>query len=672
MLETTLMKKIGFKVVRKLKVVRAYAPQRRIDDAELLREIGADNTALRFRQFPPLFSGLTDSKLTNYISKRFSAECECAISVARNAARNRFDLLGSGLVDLGPQIDWLTDFKSGKSWDKRDYRLQKVVNLNDNSDVKVPWELSRCNHFLPMALAHAISGDESYPIAFANQVISWSEQNAYLQTVNWSCPMDTAIRCINWLTAFQIFAVRHKFSPEFESLLTVELYKGGKSIFENLEKAGDAHNTNHYLTNLLGLLFLGELFRNTTRPNNWRSFAVAEFEREMMAQIDSDGLDYESSLPYHGLVTEVMLLAYYLSTKSDFSFSQEFCVKLGAMAANLARFTDKDGLVENFGDNDDGRIFKMFWRTPRDYRDIVGLGVSILRDCNLPQSADIPERIAMGIDVVERNDDDLQPRSSVRLTESGICQMRSKDLTVNFFANPIGTAGLGNHKHNDLLSFTLNYQGAPIFVDPGSYVYTVDEELRNQFRSTRSHNTVVVDGCEQNRMVGGLLFLLRTDGTPRISEWKSNAEFDLVTAEHDCYSRLDDPVVHRRSLYLCKITQTVLVRDELAGKGPHRLEFNFHIDDMKIEAVEHHLIQIKPENSVAGLLFANCDAASRFQISTDWISPSYGVKYPAMSVTQAYEGKLPYKTVFGITPIDSADIEATQRQFDHLRAKLQW
>ena len=672
MIETTLIKKIGFKVVRKLKVVRAFVPQRRVDDAALLREIGAENIAAYWERMPQIFPGLNQNKFLSQITKHFPADCDRAINVARNAARNRFDLLGSGLIDLGMHIDWLTDFKSGKSWERRDYRLQKLVNLNDNSDVKIPWELSRCNHFLPMALAHAISGDELYAVAFANQVISWSEQNEYLQTVNWSCPMDTAIRCMNWLVAYQIFSQKHEFNQEFTTYLTVELYKGGKSIFENLERAGDGHNTNHYLTNLLGLLYLGEFFRATTRSNSWRAFAISEMESEMQAQVDADGIDYESSLPYHGLVTEMILLAQQLSTRSDFAFSSEYCRKLSRMVEHLARFSDKDGLVENFGDNDDGRVFKMFWRTPRDYRDVLSVGAATLADCALPEVFDTPERICCTHDISRQSNETRVEWESVHLADSGICQLRSKDLTLNFFANPIGTAGLGNHKHNDLLSFTLHFQGAPVFVDPGSYVYTVNEEWRNQFRSTRSHNTVVVDGSEQNRMVGGLLFLLRSDGTPRLCEWKSNAEFDLAIADHDCYSRLDDPVVHRRSVYLCKLTQTILIRDELIGSAAHSVEFNFHVDDMKIEMLEQHLVQIKPKHSDSGLLFANCDADSRFQIGTDWVSPSYGVKYPAMSIAHSYRGQLPYSTVFGISIIDSGKIEAAQVKLDNLRTKLQW
>ncbi|MBK7092137.1 MAG: hypothetical protein IPH59_10550 [bacterium] len=50
--------------------------------------------------------------------------------------------------------------------------------------------------------------------------------------------------------------------------------------------------------------------------------------------------------------------------------------------------------------------------------------------------------------------------------------------------------------------------------------------------------------AKQIRMVRGLLFLLRSDGTPKIIDWQSNDDFDLEVAEHDCYNRLDDAVTH--------------------------------------------------------------------------------------------------------------------------------
>jgi len=671
-METALVKRIGFKVIRKLKIVRAFVPQRRVDDDALIREIGSEHLVAALSRLPLILTGTSESKTLQRIEKSHPDDWSRMSEVAQNALRHRFDLLGSGLVDLGPRIDWCTDFKSGKSWDKRDYRLQKLVSLSDRSDVKIPWELSRCNHLLPMALSYFKNGDDSYPNEFANQVVSWAEGNEYLQTVNWSCPMDTAIRCINWLVAYQTFAQQHRFSEEFSKFLTVELYKGAKSIYENLEVTGDGHNTNHYLTNLLGLLYLGEVFGKTIRANSWRQFAIDGFEKEMLAQINSDGLDYESSLPYHGLVTEIFLMAYLLSTKCDFQFSEQFRNRLSLMVMNLDRFSGADGLVDNFGDNDDGRILKLFWRKGRDYRDIVDLGMSLLPGTRTNPTMTTPEYACFGLSTPKVSEAAGTHLDSVHLAESGICQMRSRDFTLNFYANPVGTAGLGNHKHNDLLSFTLAHRGTPVFVDPGSFEYTVDEDVRNQYRSTSSHNTVAVDGCEQNRMVRGLLFLLRSDGTPKIIDWQSNDDFDLVVAEHDCYNRLDDAVTHRRSIYQCKSSQAILIHDHVHGRSSHRLQFNFHVDNMRIEALENYLIHFKPASSESGLLFANCDETKPFQIGTNWISPSYGVKYPAISLSTEFESQLPYSTTFAIMPRTECNPMETMMQIRKLRQKLQW
>lgn len=671
-METALAKKIGFKVVRKLKIVRAFVPQRRISDEIFTNEIGAERIAAALHSFPNLLHGLTDSKSLKAIAHDFSEDLERANVSTRNALRHRFDLLGSGLVDLGQRIDWCTDFKSGKSWEKKDFRLQRLVNLRDNSDVKIPWELSRCNHFLPMAIAYLDSGDESFRVEFENQVLSWSEQNEYLQTVNWSCPMDTAIRCINWLLAMKVFSTKKKFNDDFVRTLMIELYKGGKSIFENLEKTGDGNNTNHYLSDLLGLLYLGQLFKDCSRLNNWRKFAISELEREILTQIDDDGLDYESSLPYHGLVTEIFLLAYQLSKAVGFEFSDSYQSRLRKMVTQLARFTGNDGLVENFGDNDDGRILKLFCRQSRDYRDVIDLGHSLLAPPEfLP--ARTPEKIAFfGQTKSAPAKENVTGFGSILFENSGICQMRSQEMTVNFFANPIGTAGLGNHKHNDLLSFTLRYKGIPIFVDPGTFVYTADEQLRNEFRSTLNHNTVTIDDFEQNRMVGGLLFLLRTDGTPKILEWQSNERFDLIVAEHNGYERLDEPAKHRRSLYFDKRNQFVLIRDEIEGAGSHKADFNFNLDKVTIETLDKGCLKLNMADGAGCLIFGVLDSDTGFRVGNSWISPSYGVKYPGIRISHSTNSALPVTRIFGIASTGVLDSDQFRQHAGEIRKSLGW
>ena len=81
------------------------------------------------------------------------------VARADEVAAHRFDLLGSGPTELGPEIDWLTDFKSGRRWPLHHGSLLRLA-YGDGSDIKVPWELSRCQHLAsevrPQQFAHAV------------------------------------------------------------------------------------------------------------------------------------------------------------------------------------------------------------------------------------------------------------------------------------------------------------------------------------------------------------------------------------------------------------------------------------------------------------------------------------------------------------------------------------
>ena len=81
------------------------------------------------------------------------------------------------------------------------------------------------------------------------------------------------------------------------------------------------------------------------------------------------------------------------------------------------------------------------------------------------------------------------------------------------------------HKHNSRLSFELFAGDKSFIIDPGSYVYTADMEMRNLFRSTKYHNTVVVDDKEQNRFEDDELFAMNLDAAVNVNGW-------LVTENH--------------------------------------------------------------------------------------------------------------------------------------------
>jgi hypothetical protein len=674
-METAIFKKYGFRIMRKLDTFKALVPLPQPQEADFLNEMQIADPGALLDAFPQIFDGCRSESNLRTLRQDYPEMWQRLERQARGSLQHQFDLLGSRLFNLGEDIDWSLDFKSGKRWELRDYRLQKLVDLRDDSDVKVPWELSRCNHFPQLALSFLLTNDHSLAIEFENQVSSWRDGNPFERSINWTCAMETAFRCINWLLAYRMFSEQRRFGEEFKRTLAIELYKGGRFIRSNLEHSGLGFNSNHYLADLVGLLYLGELFKTTSYGQEWRVFALAELEKEIQHQINADGLDYESSLPYHGLVTEMLLYAYLLSQHSDFCFTEIFETSLQRMLANLTLFTQGDGTIMPFGDGDDGRLVKIYGREPRDFRDLIAIGGVLFGTPRPSDMGSVPERLLVfdpqHAEYQESKAIEPQP-TSFYYADSGICRLCSHDLTVHFFVNSVGTAGLGNHKHNDVLSFTLECRGKPILIDPGTFVYSADEQERNRFRSTLSHNTVAVDTYEQNRMVGGLLFMLRRDSRPEVVQWESNELHDLVVAENDGYCRFDDPVIHRRSLFLHKDTQVLLVRDELIAQGRHRLDFNFHCDRARITLLHHDLIRLQPDGGQVSVLMSCCESRLQLGITSNLVSPSYGVAHAGIVVAGSVKTMLPFTALFAFMPMTQLDAADVGEQIAAARRAAQW
>ena len=108
-------------------------------------------------------------------------------------------LLGSGDVELNP-IDWHTDFKTGFKWSPGTfYKKYMQEDIDTDSDVKVPRELSRAHHLLKLGLAYRLTNDQKYADVCVAQMKNWIDENPLMYSINWGCTMDVAIRAVNWI-----------------------------------------------------------------------------------------------------------------------------------------------------------------------------------------------------------------------------------------------------------------------------------------------------------------------------------------------------------------------------------------------------------------------------------------------------------------------------------------
>ena len=100
-------------------------------------------------------------------------------------------------------------------------------------------------------------------------------------------------------------------------------------------------------------------------------------------------------------------------------------------------------------------------------------------------------------------------------TASGYFVIRNLDDMLVVDCGEVGPDYQPGHAHCDTLSFELASDGRTIIVDSGVYDYE-DSEMRRYVRSTRAHNTAMVDGCEQSEIWGAFRVARRARPIQRI------------------------------------------------------------------------------------------------------------------------------------------------------------
>ena len=569
----------------------AHAARSRRSDLELLeRSVGADrlrSTVAQLRSGPWHFLVAPDGaeRRARALERELPGWTDRVIRDADRIRAGEVRLFSADAVDFrerrggAARFRWHEDLLRGYRWDTRTYH--KLVELPvGEADIKVPWELSRSQHLPALGMAYAATRDASYAAAVLEQVDDWIEHNPRGYGVNWVSAMDVAIRAVNWLWAYHLIAASPPLSDAFVARFLASLRAHGLHIERNVETYHAGITTNHTLADYVGLFYLGSALPQLREATRWRARGASGIEACMRSQVTADGVDFENSIPYHRLVTELFVAAYVLGLRTGYRFSSRFRERLERMLEFVDHYTRPDGLAPLIGDSDDGRVHifsRYFDWDPRDHRHLLSVGAALFDRSDLGRAAlDAPEAwedalwllgpsvFAQRATAAAGAQSDPGSRA---FPGAGRYVMRHRAHHAVFCADEVGTAGLGNHKHNDIFSFELSVDGTAIVADGGSFAYTGDPRWRDYFRSTAAHSTVSVDGSEQNEPRG--IFSLRADASVQVRRWRAVAGYDYVDATHTGFARLDPPVVHRRQFLLAREPFACLVLDSLLADGDH-------------------------------------------------------------------------------------------------------
>jgi hypothetical protein len=589
------------------------------------------------------FINVRDERLWTVYQAQFGDKVQTVIDDADTICRHEFNLLGSGIGCWGHPIDWHADPVSGYRWPKKYYfGLTSASKSSKGSDVKLPWELSRMQHLPTLGKAYRLTKDERYAREIVEQLSHWLIDNPCPYGVNWTCAMDVAIRIMNITWAYLLIEDDSAVTHDFRTRLATSIMQHGQFVLFNLEHSiqrdGSITNGNHYLTDIVGLLHLGLICPAYPMAETWKRVGLKALVEEMDRQVCADGGDFESSLPYHRLVLELFAAGALLCRSNGVSLPQRFWDKLEKMFEVVLFVTRPDGKVPQVGDADDGRLYILgdygSWdRT--DYRYVLSIGAVLFHRGDMKAHAGRfseeafwllgPSSLA-AFAALKAEEEDIGSR---QFRESGLYVMRAGNQYLLACCGAVGTAGVGNHKHNDIMSFELFAGDKAFIVDPGTYVYTRYPDWRNLFRSTQYHNTVVVDGQEQNRFEASNVFKMAADSAVIIHEWVSTPEKDWLDAEHTGYTRLAQPVRHRRTFLFKKWEGTWTITDLLTSESMRTVDWYVHLDHgIELMPVDEGMFRTQSKGTNL-VLAVDGDLHLTYSIVDGWVSRRYGHKLPA-------------------------------------------
>jgi hypothetical protein len=515
--------------------------------------------------------------LVSTCRERFPESVEMELAEAARLMTHRFTFLGH-TVDHGQRIAWSLDPVSGREWSRGLSFDIPYRGPNRLGDVKLPWELSKHQYFFTLGKAAWLAGDPSFAREVINQIDQWIEDNPYHRGVNWISALEVGVRAISWIMAYPFYA--EHCDAGSRSRLARSLASHMMFIDAGLSTGAFANN---HLIGEAAALVVGGLFLDCRQSRSWLEKGLAVFEEQMQRQVTSDGVHVERSPAYHRFVLDHYYLVGALLAANGRSLSSETLRGMERMTAFLMDVVAPDGRAPAFGDGDDARALWLRTESDSSCRSLLALGAVLFQRGDFKAAAHgLPEEVLwlLGVEGMERFlalPECVPNHGSVAYADGGYCVMRGgwsePDPVLVFDCGPLGHGPAG-HGHADALSFQLHTQGYTFLVDPGTFSYNLDYERRDVFRSTRAHNTVVVDGVNQSVPADRMSW--KTAARSDLKRWVTTPWIDVADGEHDGYARLSDPVTHRRVIVFLKPDRWIMW-DLLKAKERHSAEFLLHV-----------------------------------------------------------------------------------------------
>ncbi len=569
------------------------------------------------------------------------------IATADAACKNEISLLGQ-VFHYPDEIDWGCDPVTGWRWPVLyGNRMSIYVGSARPVDLIFFWELNRHQHLISLGIAYWLTGEQRYVNTFIKQIQIWIETNPLRHGLNWYYPLEVSIRLLAWTTAFQFFRTSPEFQRKMGKVFIKSLWQQADFLRQHLQPIRSRNDVpnNHMMAELAGLILVGMAFPEFNAAAEWRETGLRLFIQQASEQTFPDGVNKEQATGYHRFIAELLLIVVAHSRQSGLKRESILEKTLEQMLDYVLFSTTPVGTNQMWGDSDFGRALglgqkKDFW----DFRPLLSAGSVLFDRSDWKFAAGRFDEEAfwlLGADGLQRWEqiDPREPAQASRaFPQAGHYIIRDSwtaDTDVAFFR--CGSFGLGGeghcaHAHSDLLSFVLWIKGQPLLIDSGTFIY--HGPLRDYFRLSLAHNTVMVDGCDQ--AIPEPNFNWRQISDAKCVDWSG----DHVTG---ALNYLEVGFVRKLAHPQPGVWELV---DKFTGQAEHRLEWFFHfVPGLELQICKEKHIVIVLKEGCPFLIVHTPDNGIQCQLKDSWYSYQYGIKQSNQALHAQWQGELKCEAV---------------------------
>ena len=457
-------------------------------------------------------------------------------------------------------VQWHQDIKSNFVYDHNTVYHKIKIPINQNTDIKNLWEISRMQHLILVAHRYNSSRDEKVLSFILSNFLDFIAHNPPGRGVNWACTMDVSIRLVNLLITLDILIQSDaRIEKKVYEVILKSLQDHANFISSNLEWSPTVRG-NHYYSNLAGLIIF-KCYTTSDLEIPERKFTklIDEFISETFSQFNEDGSNFEGSTYYHFLAMEMLIYTLFplerlgILKTLDQSKIDELNKRLELSIGFMEAIELPNGNILQIGDTDSGAFVKF-----NMYECNSTLGVNAHKQNNIGDGNTYPindaenyinkkqviehtKTIAVKIlkysanyelrqecqayfnkinnynlhgmqlqTYIYRSQGDLLKNLQTFIFPSfGLVVKKGDNIFLSFRCGAVGQNGNGGHSHFDQLSIELWIDNKPLLVDPGSVCYTPNLGLRDAYRSSKAHFVPIIKGISEPGEMGESAFSIK-------------------------------------------------------------------------------------------------------------------------------------------------------------------